>query len=204
MVRINKIYTKTGDKGTTRLVGGNPIPKNHPRVEAYGTIDELNSIVGIVRYFNNQRPQSLKQKKFDVILEEIQQRLFDLGSQLATDPNYKSEMPNPPQISKKQIEWLEQVIDAMNENLKPLNSFILPGGSALNSFLHQCRTVCRRAERKIITLNQQEDISPEIIAFVNRLSDAFFVFNRWLSQTQNEEEVLWKPNISEEPDWKWE
>ncbi len=204
MVKINKIYTKTGDKGTTRLVGGNPIPKNHPRVEAYGTIDELNSIVGIVRYFNSQRTESLRKEKFDVILEEIQQRLFDLGSQLATDPSYKSKMPNPPKIDKKQIQWLEQVIDAMNENLNPLNSFILPGGGALNSFLHQCRTVCRRAERNIISLNQQEEISPEIISFINRLSDAFFVFSRWLSETQGEREILWKPNIPDEPDWKWD
>jgi cob(I)alamin adenosyltransferase len=202
MVRINKVYTKTGDKGETSLAQGLRISKDHPRVNAYGTIDELNSLVGIVRCFNLQKPESVRRNKFETILQTIQQRLFDLGSILATDPN--SDRKNLPALTEQNVTWLEQVIDAMNEELSPLNSFVLPGGSLVNAFLHQCRTVCRRAEREIVTLSREEEIDSHLIAYVNRLSDALFVFSRWTASTMNEDEFLWEPGKNDPDDWQWE
>ena len=154
MVRINKVYTKKGDKGETSLAGGHRIAKDHPRVNAYGTIDELNSLVGIVRCFNLQKTASIRRDKFETILQTIQQRLFDIGSILATDP--KADRKNLPSLTEHNVTWLEQVIDAMNDELSPLNSFVLPGGSPVNAFLHQCRTVCRRAEREIVSLDRED------------------------------------------------
>lgn len=202
MVRINKVYTKTGDKGETSLAQGMRISKDHPRVNAYGTIDELNSLVGIVRCFNLQKTTSVRRDKFETILQTIQQRLFDLGSILATDP--KSDRKNLPALSEHNVTWLEDVIDAMNEELSPLSSFVLPGGSPVNAFLHQCRTVCRRAEREIVTLSREEEIDSNLLAYVNRLSDALFVFSRWTASTMNEDEFLWEPGKSDPNDWRWE
>ncbi len=203
MVRINKVYTKKGDKGKTRLVGGTPIAKDHPRVEAYGTVDELNSLVGIARCFNGQKRASKRQKKFDIILQVIQQWLFDLGSELATSPAFRKKKGIPYSIAEEHVLWLEEVLDAMNEDLKPLESFILPGGGPLSSFIHQCRTVCRRAERRMLTLNNKEKLNPWAIPFINRLSDAFFVFGRWVSHSLGEKEVLWEPRAAQNPDWRW-
>jgi len=202
MVRINKVYTKTGDKGETSLAQGRRISKDHPRVNAYGTVDELNSLVGIVRCFNLQKPASVRRDKFESILQTIQQRLFDIGSILATDP--KSDSKNLPALSEQNVTWLEDVIDAMNEELSPLKSFVLPGGSPVNAFLHQCRTVCRRAEREIVSLNREEEIDSNLLAYVNRLSDALFVFSRWTASTMNEDEFLWEPGKQDPDDWRWE
>jgi cob(I)alamin adenosyltransferase len=202
MVRINKVYTKTGDKGETSLAQGGRISKAHPRVHAYGTVDELNSLVGIVRCFNLQKPASVRREKFESILQAIQQRLFDIGSILATDP--KSDRKNLPALEKQSVNWLEQVIDAMNEELSPLASFVLPGGSPVNAFLHQCRTVCRRAEREIVRLSLKEEIDSNLLAYVNRLSDALFVFSRWTASTMNEDEFLWEPGKKDPDDWRWE
>jgi len=202
MVRINKVYTKTGDKGETALAQGRRISKDHPRVNAYGTVDELNSLVGIARCFNLQKPKSVRRDKFESILQTIQQRLFDIGSILATDP--KSDRRNLPALTKQNVIWLEQVIDAMNEELSPLNSFVLPGGGPVNAFLHQCRTVCRRAEREIVTLSRGEEIESNLLAYVNRLSDALFVFSRWTASTMNEDEFLWEPGKNDPDDWQWE
>ncbi len=201
MVRINKVYTKTGDKGETSLAQGKRISKDHPRVNAYGTVDELNSLVGIVRCFNLQKTASVRRDKFETILQTIQQRLFDLGSILATDP--KSDRKNLPALSEQNVTWLENVIDAMNEELTPLNSFVLPGGSPVNAFLHQCRTVCRRAEREMVTLSREEEIDSNLLAYVNRLSDALFVFSRWTASTMDEKEFLWEPGKNDPDDWRW-
>ncbi len=201
MVRINKVYTKAGDKGETSLAQGKRIFKDHPRVNAYGTIDELNSLVGIVRCFNLKKSDSVRRDKFESILQTIQQRLFDVGSILATDPT--SDRKNLPALTEQNVTWLEEVIDAMNEELSPLNSFVLPGGSPVNAFLHQCRTVCRRAEREIVTLSREEEIESNLIAYVNRLSDALFVFSRWTASTMNEDEFLWEPGKSDPDDWMW-
>ena len=201
MVRITKVYTKTGDSGETGLVSGRRVPKTHPRIEAYGTIDELMSVIGIVRSFNSQKESSERREKFEVILQAIQQKLFDIGSQLATLPG--DEYEGQVQVKQQDIEWLETVIDAMNAELSPLTSFILPGGSPLNAFLHQARTVCRRAEREVLRLRQQEVIGDAIVPYLNRLSDALFVFGRWVSTTLGETEVLWEAGKIL-PDWQWD
>ena len=200
MVRINKVYTKKGDAGETSLVGGEKVSKDNIRVEAYGTVDELNSFVGAVRSFNAQLPASERRDKLELILNTIQQRLFDLGSILATAESAASYSKEFPEENTK---WLEDVIDAMNEELEPLTSFILPGGSPLNASLHLSRTVCRRAERVVTTLSKEEQVPAQVMAFLNRLSDALFVFSRWVVSTMDEEEYLWKPGDTEFPDWRW-
>ena len=201
MVRIDKVYTKTGDKGETRLGSGDCVSKAHPRVEAYGTIDELNSLVGVVRCFNLQKPDSERRNKLNYILTVIQQRLFDLGSELATNPKKISKQELA--LSEGYVQWLEKVIDTMNEELQPLKSFTLPGGGHVVSFLHQSRTVCRRAERQMIRLQQKEEIGPWNLPYINRLSDAFFVFSRWSAISFGEEEFLWEPNLPDPDDWSW-
>jgi len=198
MVKITKVYTRSGDSGTTGLVGGKRLPKDHPRIMAYGTVDELNSVIGIVLNFLLQKEESIQRKKLGVVLEAIQQKLFDVGSELATLPGdeYKGQINLKPEDTV----WLEEIIDSMNEELQPLKSFILPGGTSLNSFLHLSRTVCRRAEREIIKLNQIDLVSSEIIKFINRLSDFLFVAGRWVSEKLGENEILWKPG-KKNPDW---
>ena len=200
MVRITKVYTKTGDRGETGLVGGKRVPKTHSRIEAYGTIDELMSVLGIVRSFNSKKEPSKRREKFEVILQAIQQKLFDVGSQLATLPG--DEYEGQVRVKQKDVEWLEAVIDAMNDELSPLTSFILPGGSPLNAFLHQARTVCRRAEREVLRLRLDEEIDDVVVPYLNRLSDALFVFSRWVSSTLGETEILWEAG-KDLPDWHW-
>ena len=200
MVKINKVYTRTGDEGETGLVGGRRIAKEHLRIEAYGTVDELNSVIGLSRSFLSQKEDSLHRDKLDLILEAVQQRLFDIGSELATLPG--DEYEGQVKVKEADTQWMEEVIDLMNEDLEPLKSFILPGGTPLNAFLHQSRTVCRRAERAILRLHRGETVSASIRTFINRLSDFLFVCGRWVAVKLNEEEVLWVPG-KPLPDWKW-
>ena len=200
MVKITKVYTRTGDSGKTGLVGGKRLPKDHPRIEAFGSVDELNSVIGIALSYLAQKEVSKRREKMESILEAIQQKLFDTGSELATLPG--DEYEGQINIKAEDSEWLEEIIDAMNEELQPLKSFILPGGTSLNAFLHQARTVCRRAERDIIKLNQIDLVNPEIIKYINRLSDYLFVAGRWVTETLGETETLWKPGKSK-PDWNW-
>ncbi len=199
VVKINKVYTKTGDNGETCLIGGEKLRKSHPRIEAVGAVDELNSLVGLVRCFNRQKTASERRDKLEIILRAIQQRLFDIGCILAARDN----VANLPALTQANVLWLEEVIDCMNEELPPLDSFILPGGSPVNAFLHQSRTVCRRAEREICRLAETERVDPLILAYVNRLSDAFFVFGRWVAATLGEDEHLWQPAGGDAPDWRW-
>ena len=198
MVKITKVYTRRGDTGTTGLVGGKRLPKDHPRIIAYGTVDELNSVLGIVLSSLSVKEESIRREKLQIVLGAIQQKLFDMGSQLATLPG--DEYEGQINLKQEDTEWLENIIDSMNEELLPLKSFILPGGTTLNSFLHLARTVCRRAEREIIKLNQIDLVSPEIIKFINRLSDLLFVTGRWVSEKMGEKEILWKPG-KKNPDW---
>ncbi len=200
MVKITKVYTRTGDSGKTGLVGGKRLPKDHPRIEAYGSVDELNSVIGIALSYLSQKEVSKRREKMESILEAIQQKLFDTGSELATLPG--DEYEGQINIKAEDSEWLEEIIDAMNEELQPLKSFILPGGTSLNAFLHQARTVCRRAERDIIKLNQIDLVNPEIIKYINRLSDYLFVAGRWVTETLGETETLWQPGKAK-PDWNW-
>jgi cob(I)alamin adenosyltransferase len=200
MVKINKVYTRMGDAGNTQLVGGRPIPKDHPRVEAYGTVDELNTIVGLVRSFNSQAAPHPRREGLDRLLQAIQQRLFDLGSQLATLPG--DEFPGQVLVQAEDVTWLEQVIDTLNQELPPLNSFILPGGGTSTAFLHQARAVCRRGERLAVALSRQEPVGEFVVPYLNRLSDALFVLSRWVTATLGETELLWQPGIAYDTSWK--
>ncbi|MDC0078061.1 cob(I)yrinic acid a,c-diamide adenosyltransferase [Deltaproteobacteria bacterium] len=200
MVKITKVYTRTGDTGQTGLVGGKRLPKDHPRIESYGSVDELNSVIGLALSFLAKKGASKRREKLGLILEAIQQKLFDIGSELATLPG--DEYEGQITLQAENVVWLEEIIDAMNEELQPLKSFILPGGTSLNAFLHQARTVCRRAERDILKLNQIDLVNPEIIKYINRLSDFLFVAGRWVTETLGETETLWQPGKNS-PDWSW-
>ncbi len=179
-----KIYTKTGDKGTTALLGGTRVSKSHIRIEAYGTVDELNSYIGLVS------DQEVNQARIPD-LREIQDRLFTIGSSLASDPE-KSKVKIP-DLLEKDVSWLEEQIDAMNNELPEMRFFILPGGHTAVSFGHVARCVCRRAERLVIALDEHEYVAPLVIKYLNRLSDYLFVLCRMMSKTLNTEEIPWKP-----------
>ena len=181
-----KIYTKTGDKGLTGLIGGTRIPKFDIRIEAYGTVDELNSYIGLVR------DQAIDENSRTILIE-IQDRLFTIGSLLAADPK-KNKMLLP-QISESDIELLEKQIDAMNEHLPEMKSFVLPGGHTTVSFCHIARCVCRRAERCVLRLNEEQPINELIYKYLNRLSDFLFVLSRKLVLDNNAEETPWKPRV---------
>jgi cob(I)alamin adenosyltransferase len=183
MVRLTRIYTKGGDKGETSLGDGARVPKNDARVAAFGTVDEANACVGLAR--QHTRGDA------DAMLMRIQNDLFDLGADLCTpeapDPKYP-----PLRIVEAQVERLEREIDAMNEKLAPLNSFILPGGSAASAALHLARTVARRAEREIVELAAKETVNPAAVRYINRLSDHLFVLSRHLNE-DGAKDVLWVP-----------
>jgi cob(I)alamin adenosyltransferase len=201
MIKITKVYTRTGDKGETGLVGGKRVPKDSPRIEAYGTIDELNSIVGLARVFNEEKLDEHDACRFlDVVLRKIQDELFDLGSELATPADYYQ--PGMYRVGERQVEKIEQLIDECQKSLDPLKSFVLPGGGKIGAYLHQCRTVCRRAEREILRLSRHEEISEWPLKYVNRLSDLFFVLSRWISRQTGEGEYLWQRGLEEKPKTK--
>jgi cob(I)alamin adenosyltransferase len=193
-IRITKVYTRHGDKGETHLVGGKRVPKDDARIESYGTIDELNSILGIVRACNDAATPSPATKRLDQILRQIQNELFDLGSELATPPDAVWE--GMIKIGPAQIAVLERTIDECQEQLEPLKSFILPGGGMIAAFLHQARTVCRRAERDILRLMHREPIGESVLGYVNRLSDLLFVLSRWMSHQLGEPEYLWEKGLT--------
>ena len=178
-----KIYTKTGDKGTTSLVGGTRVPKTHIRLEAYGTVDELNSNLGLLITY-------LLDGKDKDFLQQVQDRLFAVGSHLATDRE-KMERKEACIISSEQVEMVEREIDRLDTLLPPLSAFILPGGSRGAALCHVCRTVCRRAERRILALAEQVEISSELLAYVNRLSDYLFVLSRKMNQDDKKGEIFW-------------
>jgi cob(I)alamin adenosyltransferase len=176
-----KIYTKTGDQGTTGLFGGKRLPKNHIRIESYGTVDELNAYIGMLRDLVPNRVQK-------DLLKTIQDRLFTIGSNLASDPDKQMITPD---IRESDIQFLEQSMDEMDEQLPPLKNFILPGGHTTVSFCHIARTVCRRAERMVVALHYNEPIDELIIKYLNRLSDYLFMLGRQLSQDLGAEEIPW-------------
>ena len=197
-VRITRVYTRTGDRGETALVGGKRVPKDSPRIEAYGTIDELNSIVGLARAFNEEKLADGEAHRFlDTLLRQIQDELFDLGSELATPPDFFQQ--GMYRVSESEVKKIEQLIDECQEELEPLKSFVLPGGGRIGAYLHQCRTVCRRAEREILRLSRAEELSEWPIKYVNRLSDLFFVLSRWISKKTGKDEYLWQRGLAEKP-----
>jgi len=183
-----KIYTKTGDKGTTSLLGGTRVSKSHDRIEAYGTIDELNSWIGLVA-------DQAKHKRSIKTLREIQDRLFTIGSSLACDPGKETKMKIP-DLHESDIELLEKEIDRMNEKLPEMKSFLLPGGHTTISGIHIARCVCRRCERLCIGLqDHQQFVEPLVIKYLNRLSDYLFVLARFIGQRLKVKEIPWKPRI---------
>jgi cob(I)alamin adenosyltransferase len=195
-IRITRVYTRTGDRGETALVGGQRVPKDSPRIEAYGTIDELNSIVGLARVFNEERlAQGEAHTHLDEVLRRVQEELFDLGSELATPPDFPHGIEF--RVGAAEIKALERLMDECQKELQPLPSFILPGGGKIAAYLHQCRTVCRRAEREILRLSRTEKVDESVIKYVNRLSDLFFVLARWIGARSGEKEYLWERGIKE-------
>lgn len=181
-----KVYTKTGDKGTTALLGGARVPKHHIRIESYGTVDELNSYIGLIR------DQSLTKEQTEELIE-IQDRLFTLGAILATQPEKKN--VKIPALNESDIVFLETSIDQMEEDLPPMKSFVLPGGNTTVSFIHIARCVCRRAERLTVQLNEEEEVPAVVLTYLNRLSDYLFVLSRKVAQDLKAEETPWKPRM---------
>jgi cob(I)alamin adenosyltransferase len=188
-IALNRIYTKGGDKGQTSLVGGERVPKDATRIECYGTVDELNAFLGMASVSAAEAVPPLVP-----ILRRVQHELFNLGSILATRP--EDVHPKQPRVTEAEIQQLEKEIDGMNADLAPLRSFVLPGGSRISTELHACRTICRRAERIAVRLAREEQVPPEAIRYLNRLSDALFVWSRWVNHYLNVPEVLWEPNQS--------
>lgn len=177
-----KIYTKAGDDGNTSLFGGRRIPKYADRIESYGTVDELNSFLGLLK-------DEVEIEEVQTFLLKIQHNLFDIGSVLATDPNSDFKLPG---VNESDVALIEESIDEMQEILPPLKHFILPGGHKAVSYAHICRTVCRRAERRVVAVSASEEVDKQIILYLNRLSDYFFVLGRYLGLKLNVEEVKWE------------
>ena len=186
-VRINRVYTKTGDDGGTHLVGGHRVSKDDLRIECYGTVDELNATIGLARLHAHGEIAA----ELDAILERVQSELFNLGSQLAT--RAEDIRPTQPVILPRHIERLEQEIDRFNDQLPSLTSFVIPAGEALTAHLHLSRTVCRRAERLAVSLSHREPLAVEVVHYLNRLSDALFVFARHAARINGQSEVMWQP-----------
>ena len=177
------VYTRTGDKGTTSLVGGTRVPKTHARLEAYGTVDELNSYIGLlITYLNDEEERAF--------LQGVQDTLFVIGSNLATDQSI-TQLRAASVITEEMVQAIEHQIDKVDASVPPLTAFVLPGGSRGAAVCHICRTVCRRAERRILALSEQAEVSAELLAYVNRLSDYLFVLSRKINQLEKKEEIFW-------------
>lgn len=194
-IALNRIYTRAGDAGETRLVGGQRVPKDDPRIECFGVVDELNAFTGLARTTVEQLlPEAPALRPFAVTLKRVQHELFNLGSALATLP--EDMHPKQPRITAAEAQRLEREIDEANESLANLRSFVLPGGSRLDAELHVCRTICRRAERLLVLLARSQSVPPEALTYLNRLSDAFFVWSRWVNHVLGRPETLWEPNAA--------
>jgi cob(I)alamin adenosyltransferase len=191
-IRITKVYTRTGDRGETALVGGRRVAKDSPRIVAYGVIDELNSILGVVRALAAKEPSPATTRLVE-LLKRLQNELFDLGSELATPPD--AEYEGMWRASEVEVRALERTMDECQKSLEILKSFVLPGGGVLGAFLHQARTVCRRAEIEILELSRAERLNPFVLRYVNRLSDLLFVLARWIARQTGEAEFLWERGL---------
>jgi cob(I)alamin adenosyltransferase len=188
LIMATKIYTKTGDSGSTSLIGGTKVPKSDLRIDAYGTVDELNSWIGLI---NDQ----LDMEEFKNELKDIQDRLFTIGSSLACDADKEPKMKLP-DLHDTDIRLLEVKIDEMTAQLPPMKSFILPGGHVTVSSIHVCRTVCRRAERLLVAMQQHElFLEPKVLQYINRLSDYLFTLARYAAEKMGVLEIAWKPRI---------
>ncbi len=191
-MRISRVYTGVGDRGTTRLVGGSEVAKDDARVESYGSVDELNAIVGLVRTVNASTTAA--GQRLEMLLRQVQNDLFNVGADLATPA--ASRWEGMVRVGRPDIQRLEAWIDELNGTLPPLTEFILPGGGPVSAHLHQARTVCRRAERRTTTLTREDpSVGEDVLIYLNRLSDLLFVLGRWVSAALGEPEYLWdNPN----------
>ena len=191
-IRITRVYTRTGDAGETALVGGARVAKDSPRIIAYGVIDELNSTLGLVRAFATEGKGKGPTRLVE-LLQKIQNELFDLGSELATPAD--AEYEGMWHVTPAEVAALEATIDELQKDLEPLKSFVLPGGGVLGATVHQARTICRRAEIEILRLSRVEDVSADLLRYVNRLSDLLFVLARWITKVTGESEYLWERGL---------
>jgi cob(I)alamin adenosyltransferase len=192
---IDRVYTRRGDGGETALAGGQRVPKDAPRIEAYGTVDELNACLGAARVTLREMAEGAPRlRDLDAIVLRVQHELFNLGSMLATLP--EDLHPRQARVTAAEVAQLESEMDRMLEELPPLRSFLLPGGSRIDAELHVSRTVCRRAERVTVALERLESVPTEAVRYLNRLSDALFVWSRWASHVLGTPETLWDPNQS--------
>ena len=178
-LRKSPIYTRAGDRGETSLFGGERVPKDHPRVAAYGALDELNSCLGVAMAF-------LRQRRVAAALREVQADLFQLGAELASPGSDRFRLP------AERVEALERLIDAYDARLEPLKSFVLPGGAPAAALLHLARTLCRRAEREVVALSRREEVAPHVLAYLNRLSDLLFVLARYVNKAEGRRETPWR------------
>jgi cob(I)alamin adenosyltransferase len=192
-IRINRVYTRSGDKGMTALVGGKRVAKDSARVESYGAVDELNSLIGLARVLNEEAAPGAARDWLEDVLCRLQNELFDLGSELATpaEAHYEGMF----RVGAADVKALEELMDECQKDLEPLRSFVLPGGGRVSACLHVARTVCRRAERDVLRLGREEDVGPFPLAYVNRLSDLLFVLARWIAKRQGEKEYLWERGL---------
>jgi cob(I)alamin adenosyltransferase len=196
-IRLTRIYTRRGDRGDTDLVGGPRVPKDSPRIDAYGTLDEVNAALGLARAENAaQLARSAACTELDVILRRLQNEVFDLGGELATPPEVFQ--PGMFRVGPVEVRALETLMDRCQRDLQPLRSFVLPGGGRVSALLHVARTVCRRAERDVLRLMRHEDIGAWPLAYVNRLSDLLFVLSRWIGHHLGEAEFLWERALRHE------
>jgi len=194
-ITISKVYTRTGDSGDTSLVGGQRLSKDNIRIEAYGEVDELNAIIGGCKHeIDSKITEYSELKSVSEILYRIQHQLFNIGTTLATLPEDLND--DMPCIKREDIIQLEQEMDNFNQDLQPLKSFVLPGGSSINIWLHKARTVCRKAERTCVKLSKASNLDSNVICYLNRLSDALFVWSRWANHIEGCNENLWNPNYS--------
>jgi cob(I)alamin adenosyltransferase len=196
-IRITRVYTRRGDHGETDLVGGERAAKDALRIEAYGTVDELNAAVGVARAVNAAEIERAPAcRDLDAVLRRVQSELFDLGAELATPPSARR--PGMFRVGAAEVAALEQLMDRCQKDLAPLRSFVLPGGGRVSALLHVARTVCRRAERDVVRLMRQEDIGDQPLAYLNRLSDLLFVLSRWIGRHLGEQEYLWERPLERE------
>ena len=207
-IRITRVYTRRGDHGETDLVGGARVPKDSARIDAYGTVDELNAAIGVVRAVNAEPRRALAGQRrgqaaivqLDRLLKRLQNELFDLGGELATPAS--EFRPGMFRVGAAEVKALEAEMDRLQKDLAPLKSFVLPGGGRVSAFLHVARTVCRRAERDVLRLMRHEDVGEWPLAYLNRLSDLLFVLSRWIGHHLGEQEFLWERPLQREAEMR--
>lgn len=196
-MRITKVYTRLGDRGTTSLIGGDEVAKDSARIESYGTVDELGAVLGLLRAALAEPAAGHEEARRGLVevLHRVQNDLFDLGNMLSAPPRLAGQVPKP--ITPERVAWLEATMDGWNAELPPLRSFVLAGGGRFSALAHHARTVCRRCERRVVELGREEIVAPEVFKYLNRLSDFLFVLARHLARLFGEEEPLWETPLRE-------